>query len=100
MLDAFAYPVSALMQLLHDLLSHLLVPDSGAAWVGSLLLLVATIRLLLLRPTWTAARSARRMAALRPRLAALKEEHGSDPTAYLAAVRRLQQEEGVGAAGL
>lgn len=100
MLDAFAYPVSALMQLLHDLLSHVLVPDSGAAWAGSLLLLVATIRLLLLRPSWTAARSARRMVALRPRLAALKEEHGSDPTAYLAAVRRLQREEGVGAAGV
>jgi YidC/Oxa1 family membrane protein insertase len=100
MLDAFAYPVSALMQLLHDLLSHLFVPDSGAAWVGSLLLLVATIRLLLLRPSWSAARSARRVAALRPRLAELKEEHGSDQTAYLAAVRRVQREEGVGAASV
>lgn len=100
MLDAFAYPVSVLMQLLHTLLSPLLVPDSGAAWVASLVLLVCTIRLLLLHPAWTAARSARRMAALRPRLAALKKEHGSDPAAYAAAVRRVQREEGVGAAGL
>jgi len=100
MLDAFAYPVSVLMQLLHTLLSYLLVPDSGAVWVGSLVLLVCTIRLLLLHSAWTAARSARRMAVLRPRLAALKAEHGSDPATYAAAVRRAQREEGVGAAGL
>lgn len=99
MLDAFAYPVSALMKLWHDLLSLLLDPDSGAAWVGSILLLVLTIRLLLIRSTWAQLRSARRMAALRPRLAALKAEHGSDQAGYLAAVRRLQKEEGVGAAG-
>ena len=99
MLDAFAYPVSALMQLWHDLLSLLIPPDSGAAWVGSLLLLVLTIRLLLVRSTWDQLRSARRMAVLRPRLAALKAQHGADQVRYLAEVRRLQKEEGVGAAG-
>lgn len=99
MLDAFAYPVSALMKLWHDLLSLLLIPDSGAAWVGSILLLVLTIRLALVRSTWAQLRSARRMASLRPKLAALKAEHGADQASYLAAVRRLQKEEGVSAAG-
>lgn len=99
MLDAFAYPVSALMKLWHDLLSLLLVPDSGAAWVGSILLLVLTIRLTLVRSTWAQLRSARRMAGLRPKLAVLKAEYGADQAGYLAAVRRLQKEEGVSAAG-
>ena len=99
MLDAFAYPVSALMALWHDLLSTVLPPGSGAAWVGSILLLVGTIRLLLLRSSWTQLRTSRQLAALRPRLAALKEEHGQDQAAYLEAVRQLRRQEGVGAAG-
>lgn len=99
MLDAFAYPVSALMQLWHTLLSALLPPDSGAAWIGSVLLLVVTIRLLLIRSTWHQLRSARRMAALRPMMSALKKKHGHDQAGYLAAVRQLHQEEQVGVAG-
>lgn len=99
MLDAFAYPVSVLMQFCHRALGPLFAPDPGPAWVGSILLLVVLVRLILLAPAWAQLRAARRTAALRPRLAALRREHGADRAGYAAAARRLQQEEGVGAVG-
>lgn len=98
MFDAFSYPVSALMKLWHDLLSLLIAPDSGVAWVGSLVLLVCSVRLILLRPAWKQLWSRRRTALLRPRMAELKRQHGPDRQAYLDAVRELQRSEGVGAA--
>jgi YidC/Oxa1 family membrane protein insertase len=101
LLDAFAYPVSVLMNLLHDLLSRWLAPDSGAAWVVSVVLLVCVVRLILLRPTWRQLWSARRTAQLQPQLRALKHQHGKDQLAYARAARELQRSEGVGvAAGL
>ncbi len=99
MLDVFSYPVSALMKTLHDLLGLVTDPTSGLAWAGSVVLLVATVRLLLLVPTWRQLQASHRMAALRPRLTALREQHGDDRAGYLAAARQLQSEEGVGLAG-
>lgn len=99
MLDAFSYPVSVLMMVCHDLLSLVFDPASGTAWVGSILLLVCTVRLLLLWPAWKQLGTARRTTALRPRLLALKKAHAGDPTAYAAAARQLQRDERVGALG-
>lgn len=100
MLDVFAYPVSALMQLWHDLLSLLVPAGASPAWVGSIVLLVLTVRLLLLPLAWAQARTSRRMTALRPRLAALKAEYGDDRVGYVTAARQLQRDEGAGGAGL
>lgn len=97
--DAFAYPVSALMKLWHDLLSLPLDPASGLAWVSSIVLLVCTVRLLLLRPTWSQLRSGRRMAVLRPQLAELKKKHPDDHLAYATAARQVQKDAGVSAVG-
>jgi YidC/Oxa1 family membrane protein insertase len=97
-LDAFAYPVSVLMTLLHDLISRWLAPDSGAAWVGSLVLLIVVVRLLLLAPAWKQLRSARRAARLQPQIRTLRRRHGNDHAAYLRAVRDLQRSEGAGVA--
>jgi YidC/Oxa1 family membrane protein insertase len=99
MLDAFAYPISALMKLLHDLLGLWLGPDSGLSWVGSIVLLVCVVRLVLLRPAWMQLRSLRRTAQLQPQLRDLKRRHGKDQQAYVRAVRELHQQEGVGVAG-
>lgn len=98
MLDTFAYPVSALMKLLHDLLSLWIAPDTGTAWVASIVLLVCTVRLILLRPGWRQLWSARRTALLQPQLAALRRKHGENQQAYLQAVRDLHHSEGVGIA--
>ncbi|MET1004099.1 MAG: membrane protein insertase YidC [Propionibacteriaceae bacterium] len=94
MLDTFAYPVSALMMLLHDLLSLWLVPDTGLTWVLSTVVLVCVVRLVLLRPAWVQLRAARRTALLQPQLAALKRRHSKDPQGYLTAARELRRSEG------
>ncbi len=99
MLDAFAYPVSVLMMVCHRLISLVVDPASGTAWVVSILLLVCTVRLLLVWPAWKQLVTARRTAALRPRLLALKKAHADNSTAYAAAARQLHRDEGVGALG-
>ncbi len=99
LLDVFAHPVSILMKWGHDGLSLFFPPDSGLAWVGSVVLLVITIRVLLLPVGWQQLRSARRTAALRPRLAALERDHAGDRAAYLAAARELHRSEGAGLGG-
>jgi YidC/Oxa1 family membrane protein insertase len=98
MLDAFAYPVSALMLLWHHLLSLLSPSDSGVTWVATIVLLVCSVRLLLLRPGWNQLVAARRTALLKPQLQALKRRHGADQQAYVQAVRELHRSEGVGLA--
>lgn len=98
MLDAFAYPVSALMLLWHHLLTLFSPPDSGLTWVATIILLVCSVRLLLLRPAWNQLVAARRTALLQPQLQALKRRHGGDQQAYVQAVRQLHRDEGVGLA--
>lgn len=99
MFDVFAYPVSVVMKLWHDLLSVPLDPASGLAWVGSIVLLVCTVRLLLLRPMWHQLVTARRTAALRPQLLELKKKHPDDRLAYANAARQIQKDAGVSAFG-
>src|SRR5699024_2145631 len=62
--DIFAYPVSLVMKFWHWALGFVVDPDSGIAWVGSVLLLVVTVRLLLLRSMWRQQYSMRKMAQL------------------------------------
>ncbi|WP_172826059.1 YidC/Oxa1 family membrane protein insertase [Friedmanniella luteola] len=87
------------MKLLHDLLGLAVDPGSGAAWAGTVVLLVVCVRLLLLGPARQQLAAGRRSAALRPRLAALRVQHADDPAAHREAVRRLQATEGPGLAG-
>ena len=67
-MDLFAYPVSLVMKFWHWVLSFVVDPDSGIAWVGSVLLLVVTVRLLLLRSMWRQQYSMRKMAQLAPKM--------------------------------
>lgn len=71
-MDLFAYPVSLVMKFWHWALSFVVDPDSGIAWVGSVLLLVVTVRLLLLRSMWRQQYSMRKMAQLAPKMKELQ----------------------------
>ncbi|NUS93759.1 MAG: membrane protein insertase YidC [Nocardia sp.] len=94
MLDFIYYPVSAILWLWHTVFGALLGPDSGFAWALSVVFLVFTIRLLLLKPAMEQIRTARRMQELRPQLDALRKEHAGDRAAQVAAMQKLQQEHG------
>ena len=71
-MDLFAYPVSLVMKFWHWVLGFVVDPDSGVAWVGSVLLLVVTVRLLLLRSMWRQQYSMRKMAQLGPKMKELQ----------------------------
>ena len=74
-MDLFAYPVSLVMKFWHWALSFVVDPDSGVAWVGSVLLLVVTVRLLLLRSMWRQQYSMRKMAQLAPKMKELQNKY-------------------------
>ena len=67
-MDLFAYPVSLVMKFWHWVLSFVVDPNSGLAWVGSVILLVVTVRLLLMRSMWRQQYSMRKMAQLGPKM--------------------------------
>ena len=71
-MDLFAYPVSLVMKFWHWVLGFVVDPDSGIAWVGSVILLVVTVRLLLLRSMWRQQYSMRKMAQLGPKMKELQ----------------------------
>ncbi|AWH93002.1 membrane protein insertase YidC [Dietzia lutea] len=74
-MDLFAYPVSLVMKFWHWALGFVVDPDSGVAWVGSVLLLVVTVRLLLLRSMWRQQYSMRKMAQLAPKMKELQNKY-------------------------
>ncbi|KAA0919964.1 membrane protein insertase YidC [Dietzia sp. ANT_WB102] len=74
-MDLFAYPVSLVMKFWHWALSFIVDADSGAAWVGSVLLLVVTVRLLLMRSMWRQQYSMRKMAQLAPKMKQLQNKY-------------------------
>lgn len=80
MIDAFVYPVSAVMKLWHWLLGTVLGFPSSGAWVASVILLVVTIRALIAPLTWMSYRTSRVIVIMRPKLAALDEQYGTDTT--------------------
>ena len=71
-MDLFAYPVSLVMKFWHWVLSFVVDPDSGIAWVGSVLLLVVTVRLLLMRSMYRQQYSMRKMAQIAPKMKELQ----------------------------
>lgn len=61
------YPVAAVLKLWHMLLANVLGVDANTAWVGSIVLLVLTIRMMLLPLVYRQFRSSRIFANIRPR---------------------------------
>ena len=83
---AVAYP-------LIEALARTLGPAGGAA--AAIMLCTAALRLLLLPLTVAAVRGERARAALAPRAAELRREHGDDPARYAAELAALHRDAGV-----
>ncbi|MCW0213759.1 MAG: membrane protein insertase YidC [Pseudonocardia sp.] len=99
MLNFVYYPVSAVMWFWHQVFGLVLGPGSGVAWALSVVFLVLTLRLIMVRPVLSQMRSARKMRALQPHLAELKRKHGKDRQKLAAETQRLQKEHGVSPLG-
>lgn len=69
------YPVAAVLKLWHLFLSEVLGLSATSAWVGSIILLVLTIRLLLVPLVYRQYRSSRVYANLRPELHVIRDKY-------------------------
>ncbi|MGW4831803.1 membrane protein insertase YidC [Amycolatopsis japonica] len=94
MFDFFLYPVSAILWFWHKVFGAVSSPDSGVAWVLSIVFLVFTLRLLLVKPALSALRAGRRMQALAPEMRRIKEKYGKDRRRMAEEVRKLHAESG------
>lgn len=99
MLEAFVYPVSAVMKLWHWLLADVFNVAPDTAWVLSICLLVLTVRGLLVPSYWSTFKSSRKMLMMRPEQIALEERYGAslepdDITAHEKALKELNKEYG------
>ncbi|MGW5705134.1 membrane protein insertase YidC [Amycolatopsis japonica] len=94
MFDFFLYPVSAILWFWHKVFGAVSSPDSGVAWVLSIVFLVFTLRLLLVKPALSALRAGRRMQAFAPEMRRIKEKYGKDRRRMADEVRKLHAESG------
>ncbi|GAB3735354.1 membrane protein insertase YidC [Amycolatopsis oliviviridis] len=94
MFDVFLYPVSAILWFWHKVFGAVASPDSGVAWVLSIVFLVFTLRLLLVKPALSALRAGRRMQALAPQMRKIQEKYGKDRRRMAEEIQKLHSESG------
>ena len=80
MIEAFVYPVSAVMKFWHWLLAGVFGMESSHSWVASIILLVITVRALIAPLQWYSYRTTRVLVLMRPRLAQIEREYGTEHT--------------------
>lgn len=99
MIEAFVYPVSAVMKFWHWLLADIFTVSPDTAWVISIFLLVVTVRGFLVPFNWSIFKSSRMMLMMRPEQARLEEQYGEsldvdDIEAHEKALKKLNKEYG------
>lgn len=95
MLNFIYWPISAILWFWHKVVSLVLSPDSGWAWVISIVMLTFTIRAFLVKPMLNQMRSMRKMQELQPLMAEIKKKYPKDQQKQMEETRKLQKEMGV-----
>lgn len=95
MLGFIYYPVSFVLWCWHGMFGLLLGDASAVGWALSVVLLVVTVRVILLRPAIGQARTMRAMQRLAPKIRAIQRKHADDRQRQSAELQRLQREHGV-----
>lgn len=99
MLDFIYFPVSFILWCWHWVFGHLLGPANGVGWALSVVFLVFTVRLVLLKPAISQVRSMRKMQEFQPQIKKLQEKHKGDRQKLAAEMQKLQSEHGVNPLG-
>ncbi|WP_165165401.1 membrane protein insertase YidC [Corynebacterium qintianiae] len=81
MIEAFVYPVSAVMKFWHWLLAGVFGVESSHSWVASVILLVVTIRGLIAPLQWYSYKTSRLLVLMRPYLARIEKKYAGQVTA-------------------
>ncbi|MBP2331375.1 membrane protein insertase YidC [Corynebacterium freneyi] len=95
MLNFVYWPISVVLWFWHQAFGLFLDPASGISWVLAIMLLVATIRILLIKPMLKQQRSAIKMQKMQPKMAEIKKKYKNDQQAQALEMRKLQKEMGV-----
>ncbi|WP_295625819.1 membrane protein insertase YidC [uncultured Corynebacterium sp.] len=95
MLNFVYWPISAVLWFWHQAFGLFLDPASGISWVLAIMLLVATIRILLIKPMLKQQRSAIKMQKMQPKMAEIKKKYKNDQQQQALEMRKLQKEMGV-----
>lgn len=98
-LNFIYYPVSFLLWCWHQVFSFVLGDSSFIGWALSIILLVFTLRLVLLKPAISQIRSMRKMQKFQPEIKKLQEKYKNDRQRQAQEMQKLQREHGVNPLG-
>ncbi|MDX6742124.1 membrane protein insertase YidC [Actinocorallia sp. A-T 12471] len=93
-LDPLYRAVAWILVQIHSGLSHIVDPDSGWAWGGSIVLLTVLMRILIFPLFVKQIQSSRKMAALNPQMQVLRKKYKNDKQRLNQEMMKLYQENG------
>ncbi|HEX5407676.1 MAG TPA: membrane protein insertase YidC [Pseudonocardiaceae bacterium] len=99
MFDFIYYAVSFILWCWHQVFGFLLGPSNFFAWTLSIILLVFTLRLVLLKPAVHQIRSMRKMQKFAPEMKKIQKKYANDRQRQAAEMQKLQKEHGVNPLG-
>ncbi len=99
MLNFIYYPVSFILWCWHWVFGHLLGPTNAIGWALSIVFLVFTLRMVLLKPAIHQVRSMRKMQAFAPEIKKLQKKYANDKQRQAQEMQKLQREHGVNPLG-
>lgn len=99
MLNVLYYPLSAVMWFWHQVFGLVLGPASGVAWGLSVVFLVLTLRILMIKPFLAQVRAGHRMQVIALQLSELRKRHAGDKRKLLEETQKLQYEHGINPLG-
>jgi YidC/Oxa1 family membrane protein insertase len=97
--DFIYYAVSFILWCWHQVFGFIFGPANFIGWALSIILLVFTLRLVLLKPAIAQIRSMRKMQAVAPEMKRLQKKYANDRQKQAAEMQKLQKEHGVNPLG-
>jgi YidC/Oxa1 family membrane protein insertase len=93
------YPVSFILWCWHWVFGHLLGDSNAFGWALSIIFLVFSLRLILLKPAVAQVRSMRKMQKFAPEMKKLQKKYANDRQRQAQEMQKLQREHGVNPLG-
>src|SRR5436309_208761 len=98
-LDFICYPVSFILWCWHWVFAHILGDSNFIGWALSIVFLVFTLRLVMLKPAIHQVRSMRKMQQFAPEMKKIQKKYANDRQRQAQEMQKLQREHGVNPLG-
>lgn len=99
MFNFIYYPVSFILWCWHWVFGHILGDSNAIGWALSIIFLVFTLRLILLKPMVAQIRSMRKMQQFAPEMKKIQKKYANDRQRQAQEMQKLQREHGVNPLG-